>query len=79
MRRSVDEEDGSTMSRDGKDFQEETPQPLKYLPNGDAQVLVPPVQQFSLQPSGDAALSVTKVEGFLDASEDPLKSHVPNS
>lgn len=77
--RSVDEEDGSTMSRDGKDFQEETPQPLKYLPNGDAQVLVPPVQQFSLQPSGDAALSVTKVEGFPDASEDPLKSHVPNS
>lgn len=75
--RDLDEEGDTTMSdatEEKKVLQGEAPPPPKPLPNGDAKVQVPPVQQLPSQPGGDAASPVTKVEGFLDASEDPLKA-----
>jgi protein phosphatase PTC2/3 len=44
------------------------------LPNGDAAKLIPPVEQLSSLPSGDAADPVTRIEGMLDTSENPLKT-----
>ncbi|KAF5360471.1 hypothetical protein D9756_004721 [Leucocoprinus leucothites] len=74
--KDLDDEGDTNMSdaSEDRELQGEAPPPPKSLPNGDAKVRVPPVQQLSSQPSGDAASPVTKVEGFLDASEDPLKS-----
>jgi len=88
--RSVVEEDNNTtwsMPRDGTEHQREIPQPLNHLPNDDIQAWVPSAQQLPSQLSGDAASPVTKVEELpdasgdplLDASEDPLKSHMSNS
>lgn len=78
--RGVVEEDNTMwdIPQDGAEHQRETLQPLNHLPNGDAQVWVPSAQQLPSQPSGDTASPVTKVEEFLDASEDPLK-HMSNS
>jgi protein phosphatase 2C family protein 2/3 len=75
--RDLDDEGDTTMSdasEDGRELQGEAPPPSKSLPNGDAKDAITPVQQLSPQLSGDAAAPITKAEGFLDASEDPLKS-----
>ncbi|KAJ7109712.1 phosphatase 2C-like domain-containing protein [Mycena crocata] len=48
---------------------EEPPQPLT---NGD--VKVPPVEQLSSPPTGDAPHPVTAAEGLMDTSEDPIKA-----
>ncbi|KAF9454703.1 PP2C-domain-containing protein [Macrolepiota fuliginosa MF-IS2] len=74
--RDLDEEGDATMSdvtEEKGEHGEASPSP-KVLPNGDAKVAVPPVQQLSSQPDGDAASPAVKAEGFLDASEDPLKA-----
>lgn len=74
--RGLDEEGDTTMAdatEEGKEMQEEESAPLKHLPNGDAHYPVPPVQQLQPQPAGDTENPVVKAEGFLDASEDPLK------
>lgn len=79
--RSVVEEDNAMWGtpQDGTEHQRETLQPLNHLPNGDTEIWVPSVQQLPSQPSGDTASPATKAEEFLDASEDPLKSHMSNS
>ncbi|KAJ7459841.1 phosphatase 2C-like domain-containing protein [Mycena latifolia] len=46
-------------------------EPPKNLANGDAKV--PPVEQLTSLPAGDAPHPVTKAEGLMDTSEDPLK------
>ncbi len=73
----VDHE-GDTMMSDATGLkhepQGEAPPPPNPLPNGDTKGVVPPVQQLSSQPEGDTATPVVKAEGFLDASEDPLKT-----
>ncbi|KXN88252.1 hypothetical protein AN958_07711 [Leucoagaricus sp. SymC.cos] len=75
--RDLDDEGDATMLdalAEPKELQGEAPPPPKSLPNGDVKGVVSPVQQLLSQPDGDAAPPVTKAEGFLDASEDPLKS-----
>ncbi|KAJ7505343.1 phosphatase 2C-like domain-containing protein [Mycena galericulata] len=47
-------------------------EPPKKLANGDAKV--PPVEQLTAAPTGDAPHPVTKAEGLMDTSEDPLKA-----
>ncbi|KAF7768215.1 hypothetical protein Agabi119p4_7458 [Agaricus bisporus var. burnettii] len=74
--RGLDEEGDTKMAdatEDGKELQGEAPPPPKPLPNGDAHPPITPVQQLQSQPGGDTANPVVKAEGFLDASEDPLK------
>lgn len=76
--RDLDAEGDTTMSDSTgqkKELQGEAPPSPKPLPNGDAKVAVPPVQQLPSQPHGDAASPVVKAEGFLDGSEDPLKAY----
>jgi len=46
-------------------------EPPKQLMNGDAKV--PPVEQLTSPPAGDAPHPVTQAEGLMDTSEDPLK------
>lgn len=69
----VDEDGDARMKevdeKDGK-LQGEAPPPPKALPNGDT-IAVP--AQLEKTPSGDKADPITKIEGFLDKSEDPLK------
>lgn len=70
--------EGDTMMSDAtgvkQELQGEAPPPPNPLPNGDTKGVVPPVQQLSSQPEGDAATPVVKAEGLLDSSEDPLKA-----
>lgn len=75
--RDLDEHNDAEMSDGTKEGLqgEAPPPPPNPLPNGDAKVVVPPVQQLSSQPTGDAAAPVVKAEGFLDSSEDPLKAY----
>ncbi|KAJ7250891.1 PP2C-domain-containing protein [Mycena haematopus] len=47
-------------------------EPPKQLVNGDAKML--PVEQLTSPPAGDAPHPVTQLEGFMDTTEDPLKS-----
>jgi len=54
-------------------LQGEAPPSPKLLPNGDSKALVTPVEQLRSQADGDAPASVAKIEGLLDASEDPFK------
>ncbi|KAJ7044097.1 phosphatase 2C-like domain-containing protein [Mycena alexandri] len=49
-----------------------TPEETPKLVNGDAKV--PPVEQLTSPPAGDAPHPVTKAEGLMDTSEDPLKA-----
>ncbi|KAF8655483.1 hypothetical protein AX16_003041 [Volvariella volvacea WC 439] len=53
-------------------LQGEAPPPPRTLVNGDARVV--PVPQLHSLPGGDAPSAAVKAEGFLDASEDPLKA-----
>lgn len=49
-----------------------TPEEPPKLVNGDAKV--PPVEQLTSPPGGDAPHPVTVAEGLMDTSEDPLKA-----
>ncbi|KAJ2919197.1 hypothetical protein MD484_g1232, partial [Candolleomyces efflorescens] len=65
-----EDEKSSKVETDSK-LQGEAPPPPK-LPNGNA--IAEPVEQITSPPSGDAPDPVSKVEGLLDKSEDPLKN-----
>ncbi|KAM6494231.1 PP2C domain containing protein [Amanita muscaria] len=71
--------DGDTEMRDSNldetphKLQGETPPSPKPLPNGDSKSLATPAEQLHSQPGGDEPASVAKIEGLLDASEDPFK------
>ncbi|TFK74804.1 PP2C-domain-containing protein [Pluteus cervinus] len=70
-----DEEDAQMVEViDGSNvLQGEAPPPPITHTNGDAKV-VTPVEQLHSLPGGDEASPAVKAEGFLDGSEDPLKT-----
>ncbi|KAF5311694.1 hypothetical protein D9611_009416 [Ephemerocybe angulata] len=74
----VDGDGDSQMSDPGSSetnkLQGEAPPPPKQLPNGDSSSVAVPVQQLEQLPAGDMPDPVTKIEGLLDKSEDPLKA-----
>ncbi|KAJ7134603.1 phosphatase 2C-like domain-containing protein [Mycena epipterygia] len=66
------DEDGDTKVQDATPDVPTSPSPEEQPKvNGDAKV--PPVEQLSSPPAGDAPHPVTKAEGLMDTSEDPLK------
>lgn len=66
---SIDEDFGPVSSPE-RTLQGEAPPPPKPRVNGD----VTPVPQLQSEPRGDKPDPVTKLEGLMDASEDPLKT-----
>lgn len=70
----IDEDGHSSVPQDAAPEVPSSPapeEPPKKLANGDAKV--PPAEQLSSLPAGDAPHPVTKAEGLMDTSEDPLK------
>ncbi|KAJ7069808.1 phosphatase 2C-like domain-containing protein [Mycena amicta] len=67
------ERDDKQMEGDDGEHPAATPEEDESkLTNGD--IKVPPVEQLASTPAGDAPHPVTKAEGLMDTSEDPLKS-----
>ncbi|KAJ6512254.1 phosphatase 2C-like domain-containing protein [Mycena vitilis] len=70
--------DGDVSSKSKHDAAPEVPtsptpdEPPKQLANGDAKV--PPVEQLTSLPAGDALHPVAQAEGLMDTSEDPSKT-----
>ncbi|KAF8636043.1 hypothetical protein AX15_000200 [Amanita polypyramis BW_CC] len=78
MREENNGDDGPRMNESELDepshpLQGEAPPSPRPSINGDLRPHVTQVEQLESQPGGDAPASVAKIEGLLDASEDPLK------
>jgi protein phosphatase 2C family protein 2/3 len=85
LQAQLDEYEKDEDEKDDHDIDETVPQdvapdvpttptpeePPQKLANGDAKVL--PVEQLTPLPAGDAPHPVTKAEGLMDTSEDPIK------